>query len=87
MFGRLVDKYPEEIDIQLARQEFLVNKIIKKVPDEDHSVDIERLRRHRAYSSKVTIDILRTDDNEHRLKTLKLEKRIKELSGKWLGMK
>lgn len=85
IFGRLVDKYPEEIDIQLARQEFLVSKIIKKVPDEDHSVDVERFRSHRSYSSKVAIDILRTDDNEHRIKTFKLDTRIKELNGKWWG--
>jgi len=71
-FGRFINLYPEEVDIQLARQQVLVDKVIKKIPDEDHGADLERLRKQRL-RAKTSITLLPTDRHEEKLKEEKLE--------------
>jgi len=73
-FGQFVNQYPEEVDIQIARQQVLTDKVIKKIADEDLSADFQRLRRQRLKAKgKVAINLLPTDRHEEDIKRSKLE--------------
>jgi anoctamin-10/anoctamin-7 len=71
-FTSMIEAYPEEVDIQLARQEVLVQKVIKREPDEDVFADMLRMRRLRM-KPKTRVSILHTDPREQQSKKHDLE--------------
>jgi anoctamin-10/anoctamin-7 len=71
-FTSMIEAYPEEVDIQLARQEVLIQKVIKREPDEDVFADMLRMRRLRM-KPKTRVSILHTDPREQQSKKHDLE--------------
>lgn len=41
LFSYLVDDIPEEVTIQLARQQFVTDKVLRMVPDEIEDLNID----------------------------------------------
>jgi hypothetical protein len=71
-FGRLTDTHPEAVDIQIARQDVLVQKVVKRVLDEDHEQDLKRENDRKAQKATVSIELLPTDPLEQSFKVTKL---------------